>query len=176
MVNTQKVLEYIASFNALAVKTTFRDNTLLYCFYKGLAPHIKNAITHNDWYSTLWELKAIVHSIDLCYWENKEECEEEHQQTSAKQSSSSGSGSGSKKNKGQSSSSSQSNKQNQSSDKCSDQNCNNPCLKKSNQNCSNQNWSSNKSASSSSNTQTMPKPYAKFLGPDGKLKPEEKER
>ena len=50
----------------------------MYRFYKGLAPRVKDAITHNDRYTNLWQLKDIAIAIDLRYWEKKEEQAEEH--------------------------------------------------------------------------------------------------
>jgi len=149
MQDHQHITKYNVEFNEYATITGFDQRALYAKYYKGLAPRIKDGLVYSGRPDTLAELRTIAITLDLRYWERKDE--EKYRTTTSSGNQSTKSSSGSSNATSSSSSSS-------------------------NQKSSHPRSQSRSSTPSASSSQPKKPDLSKVLGPDGKLLPEEKDR
>ena len=143
--------KYNVDFNEYSTLTGFDERALYAKYYKGLAPRIKDSLAITGRPNTLARLRDRAQGLDLRYWERKDE-EKSHPSaakasTSTSTSRSSGTSSATFSSPSKSASTSTQSKP-----------------------------ASRHSTPSGSTPKPKNQDIAKFLGPDGKLLPEEKER
>ena len=73
MKDSHHVTKYNVDFNKLATLTGFDERALYAMYYRGLAPRIKDSLAISGKPDTLDELRTKAQSLDLRYWERKDE-------------------------------------------------------------------------------------------------------
>ena len=168
MSDTQKITHYIIRFNNYATKCNWEEKTLVFHFYKGLCPRLKDAMVGHKKGTTTADLKELARDLDRRYWERQAEKRNERH-TDKRSDSNSGKSSGSNSKPSNSGSHSGSG----SNSKSSNSNSNSSSKPKSGNSSSNSGKSNN---ASSSNNQSNNNNMDGKLGKDGKLTPEERQR
>lgn len=151
-----KATRYTLDFNRYARRTGWNENALARHYYKGLPDHLKDEIARVGKPSQLLLLQDLVATLDQRYWERQSEVSRDKKSANTSNTSAP-----------------------KSSDKNSDRNNQNDNRSNAGSNASKQQnqqkKSEQKKPSSSSSTPSKPS-IADVLGPDGKLKPEERKR
>lgn len=73
MDENKRVTDYITEFNRLATKLEWGDSALRFAFYNGLAPRLKDDITHYGKPDSLRGMKKIAQTYDARHWEQRGE-------------------------------------------------------------------------------------------------------
>jgi hypothetical protein len=157
-----KATRYTIDFNRHAHRSGWNDVALARQYYKGLPDRLKDEIARIGKPTSLQPLQELVATLDQRYWERQSEISRDKRQSPATASSN----------------------QHRSSDNRSDQRADNRqsspanTSKSSTSQPQNRNKDQKKPASSStfSSAPAKPNPISELLGPDGKLKPEERKR
>ena len=161
-----KVHQYNLDFNRHAAKTLWDQNALRHRYYTGLPDRIKNELARRDKIFNLQSLQTVAWQIDTRHWER--EAEKKREQSSKPANSGSKSGS-------QSNTSATSGSNNSASSSGSSETRKGKGKSKSNFRSTNSSNSASSSSSSHTPSISSPgpsqKPWAKNLGPDGKLLP-----
>jgi Retrotransposon gag protein len=163
--DSTKATRYTIDFNRHGHRTGWNDQALTRQFYKGLPDRLKDEIARVGKPTTLQSLQDLVATLDQRYWERQTEISRDKRSGS---SNSSTNQSKSTDNRSDSRSDNRSNPSNSSHN-----------THKSGQNQQSRNGSNTnqkKPASSSSSSAPNKPSIADLLGPDGKLKPEERKR
>jgi hypothetical protein len=168
--DSSKATRYTIEFNRHARRTGWNEQALTRCYYKGLPDRLKDDIARVGKPTSLQSLQELISTLDQRYWERQSEVSRDKRSTSNQQSTSksqnstegrSDNRSNNNHNSGGNKSDKQSNQNQQSQNKGKDQ------KKPAN---------ANVNASASSSSGAKPNSIANLLGPDGKLKPEERQR
>lgn len=170
MKENEPVRKYNIRFNSLAVSTNWDSSALKWAYQRGLASRIKDEMVHVAEPANLSEYRKEVLRIDNRYWRREEERKRESNRTTPQSKPNS-----SAKKGNSSASTSVSVNVTPTSGNQSSENQNRKGGNRSNKGGAGQ--SSGQSPKSSNNSASRPpRPHERFLGPDGKLKPEELER
>lgn len=155
-----KAIRYTLDFNRYARQTGWNDQALTRHYYLGLPDRLKDEIARVGKPSDLQALQDLVSTIDQRFWERHNEITREKRQSSANNSS----------NK----SSSSNNRTEQRSD--TRQSTPSATAKPPDSQNQNRNKDQKKPAPSGASSSAKPNQISDLLGPDGKLKPEERKR
>jgi len=149
--DTGKATRYTIDFNRHARKTGWNEQALLRQFYKGLPDRLKDEIARLGKPSGLKALQDLVATLDQRYWERQSEINRDKKtaSTSAAKPTSSDKSSGGQQSNGS---------------------------KQDNRQQNNKNKDQKKPATPTTPATSDKNSIAKLLGPDGKLKPEERQR
>jgi hypothetical protein len=173
MKENEQVRKYNTRFNSLAALTGWDEHALKWAYQRGLATRIKDEMVHGPTPATLSAYRAKVLEIDNRYWRREEEKKREVARTP-------GGGSGGKTSSPTKKGSQNSSSHNSSNNANSSQSSQPSGPSKPNYQGSGQGpkkpWTPNKpsgsgfnKSASSASSGGQPKPYAKYLGSDGKL-------
>jgi hypothetical protein len=162
--DSTKAARYTIDFNRHAHRTGWNDTALARQYYKGLPDHLKDEIARLGKPAGLTPLQDLVATLDQRYWERQSEISRDKRSTSSNTTS---------QNKSTSSDNRNENRSNNSNNGS-----------KSNGNNNNNNQSKNKdqkkpqsaATASGSSSGNKTNNISDMLGPDGKLKPEERQR
>lgn len=174
----QHIEKYDVTFISLSVITQYTDAPLRHIYYKGLPDRIKDALIYLPPADTLQSLRSAAQIVDRRYWERHDE-KRAHTKRSTPAKSGSSSTDTPKNSDRQNDNSGRSSNSNSNSNSSSGNTRDTSGRSRDNSrnNSSNNNNSGSSSSASSGNSRSSsdPKPYAKHLGKDGKLKPEVRE-
>ena len=161
-----KAARYTIEFNRHAHRTGWNDMALTRQYYKGLPERLKDEISRIGKPGTLKPLQELVATLDQRYWERQSEINRDKRSASASNNSTS-------QNKSTSS-------DNRNDNRSGNQNASGSRNNNNNNNQQSKNKEQKKPASnanaSSSSSGNKANTIADLLGPDGKLKPEERQR
>lgn len=73
MDENKRVTDYLTEFNRLATKLDWGDSALRFAFYNGLAPRLKDDITHHGKPDNLRSMKKLAQTYDARHWERRGE-------------------------------------------------------------------------------------------------------
>lgn len=73
MDENKRVTDYLTEFNRLATKLAWGDSALRFAFYNGLAPRLKDDITHHGKPDSLRGMKKVAQTYDARHWERRSE-------------------------------------------------------------------------------------------------------
>jgi len=158
--DSTKAARYIIEFNRHAHRTGWNDTALARQFYKPLPDRLKDEIARLGKPSTLKALQDLVAVLDQRYWERQSEISRDKRSTNTANPS---------QNKSTSSDRTD-NRSNNSNNNSAKTNNNN------NQQSKNKDQKKPQPAANSSNSGNKTNSISDLLGPDGKLKPEERQR
>jgi hypothetical protein len=157
--DSTKATRYTIEFNQQARRTGWNDQALARQYYKGLPDRLKDEVARIGKPATLRALQELVDTLDQRYWERQSEITRDKKSTSANQT-----------NKPASS-------DNRSDNRSGNNNNNNTVHKPNSQQQSRKDQKKPSSAAaglSSSSSNNKANTFSDILGPDGKLKPEER--
>jgi hypothetical protein len=160
--DSTKAARYTIDFNRHAHRTGWNDTALTRQFYKGLPDRLKDEISRIGKPGTLEPLQELVATLDQRYWERQSEISRDKRSASSSNPTPS-------QNKPTSSDKSNDNR---TGNQNSTGNRNNNNQQSRNKDQKKPASNANNSSSSGTKTNTI----AELLGPDGKLKPEERQR
>jgi hypothetical protein len=66
------IARYNVKFNEYAALLGYNDHALYTRYYRGLVPHLKDALIYSGKPTTLNGLQTRAQALDLCYWERKD--------------------------------------------------------------------------------------------------------
>ena len=160
--DSSKATRYTIDFNRHAHRSGWNEVALARQYYKGLPDRLKDEISRIGKPAGLQSLQELVATLDQRHWERQSEINRDKRQSSANTSVS----------------------HNKSSDNRSDQRAESrqPASANSSKPSNSQNQNRNKDqkkpapSAATSSAPAKPNPISELLGPDGKLKPEERKR
>lgn len=178
MRENETVRKYNVRFNTLAASTNWDVSALKWAYQRGLANRIKDELVHVPEPRDLAAYRTAVNIIDRRYWQREQEKRRDNPRNPPVKEKFGGKRGNT--NSGSSNTSSQPSSTPSTSNQSSNQQGKKPNWSG---NKNNSNWKGNSASgqssgqsSNQSGSKSPPKPHAKHLGSDGKVKPEELER